>query len=60
MGFIRIGCYYLNVSHIVCVIKAEGENHSCIILTNGDRLMSKSYPKSVISKIEKARKEERV
>ncbi|MGN0491917.1 hypothetical protein [Ruminococcus sp.] len=48
----------MNISHIICVVKMEASaNHSCVILSNGERLMSKSYPKSIINKIEKARKE---
>lgn len=60
MGFIQIDDYYLNVSQIVCIERVKGAYNTCITLGNGISVMLKSYPKSIINKIEKAGKEERV
>lgn len=57
MEFIKIGERYVNVSCIVCIERVKGEYNTCITLVNGTGVLSKSYPKSIINKIEKARKE---
>lgn len=57
MGFIQIDKTYVNVSHIVCIERVKGAYNTCITLENGIGIMSKSYPKSIINKIEKAGKE---
>ena len=57
MEFIKIGERYVNVSCIVCIERVKGEYNTCITLVNGIGVLSKSYPKSIINKIEKAGKE---
>ena len=59
--FIPIDNYgiYLDSSEIICVERVEGSHNSCITLKNGVKINSKSFPLTIVKRINKARKEER-
>ena len=59
--FIPIDNYgiYLYSSEIICVERVEGNHNSCITLKNGVKINSKSFPLTIVKRINKARKEER-
>ena len=57
--FIPIDNYgmYLDSSEIICVERVKGNHNSCITLKNGVRINSKSFPLTILKRINKARKE---
>ena len=57
--FIPIDNYgmYLDSSEIICVERVKGKYNSCITLRNGVKINSKSFPKTIVYRINKARKE---
>ena len=57
--FIPIDNYgiYLDSSEIICVERVEGSHNSCITLKNGVKINSKSFPLTILKRINKARKE---
>ena len=59
--FIPIDNYgiYLDSSEIICVERVEGNHNSCITLKNGVKINSKSFPLTIVKRINKARKGER-
>lgn len=57
--FIPIDNYgmYLDSSEIICVERVKGKYNSCITLRNGVKINSKSFPLTIVKRINKARKE---